>query len=124
MTIEGEKVQAFSATSLNLPDFGDDYSQAIIDKSRAAFASSRDFVEHYVGERYLVNNKQQAQPKPTVKPGATPVVTTKAQKSPAAVITAQAVELAKPKRKRKRTRKKSTDPQIAHELTSEDTIKL
>lgn len=57
MTIEGEKVQAFSATTLSLPEYGQDYSSAIIDHSRQVYGSSRDFVERYVGERYLAETK-------------------------------------------------------------------
>lgn len=127
MTIEGEKVQAFSATSLNLPDYGDDYSEAIINHSRATYASSREYVENYVGERYLLNTKQpkkiEATTKPVAKsavkskqPVATPTATlNKAKKSPAAVVVAHEVEQApqsaeetKPKRRRRRSRKRST----------------
>ncbi|HUD10736.1 MAG TPA: type IV secretion system DNA-binding domain-containing protein [Candidatus Saccharimonadales bacterium] len=53
MTIEGEKVQAFSAITLNLPPQGEDNSQAIIENSRAQYATSRLQVERYVNERYL-----------------------------------------------------------------------
>ena len=52
MTIEGEKVPAFSAISLNLPPQEHDYSQAIIDNIRAKYAMSREVVEKFVGERY------------------------------------------------------------------------
>jgi Type IV secretion-system coupling protein DNA-binding domain len=52
MTIEGEKVPAFSATSLTLPDYGEDYSAEIIARSRAKYASSREYVEKFVYERY------------------------------------------------------------------------
>lgn len=53
MTIEGEKVPAFSAISLNLPTFGEDYSQQIIAHSRAQYAQPRDYIERYVAERYM-----------------------------------------------------------------------
>ncbi|MEO6761405.1 MAG: DUF87 domain-containing protein [Candidatus Saccharimonadales bacterium] len=53
MTIGGEKVQAFSAISLNLPDFQQDYTQAIIDHSRAQYAMTRESIESHVAERYL-----------------------------------------------------------------------
>jgi hypothetical protein len=52
MTIEGEKVPAYSAVSLNLPQLGPDNTADIIQRSRAQYAASRDFVERYVGERY------------------------------------------------------------------------
>jgi hypothetical protein len=54
MTIEGEKAAAFSAISLNLPTSADDYTNAIIEHSRAQFASSREYVEKYVNERYML----------------------------------------------------------------------
>ena len=53
MTIDGEKVPAFSAISLNLPEQSKDYSQAIIEHSRSQYAMGREFVEHLVGERYM-----------------------------------------------------------------------
>jgi hypothetical protein len=52
MTIEGEKTAAFSAISLNLPPQQADFSAAIVENSRARYASSKEFVEHYVHERY------------------------------------------------------------------------
>jgi hypothetical protein len=52
MTIEGEKTPAFSAISLNLPPQQADYSASIVEYSRAAYASSRQYVERYVNERY------------------------------------------------------------------------
>ena len=53
MTIDGEKVPAFSAVSLNLPPIEGDQTDDIIARSRAQFASSRQVVENYVGERYM-----------------------------------------------------------------------
>lgn len=53
MTIEGEKVPAFSAISLNLPDPGEDHIPTIVANSRAIYASSRTVVEQYVNARYL-----------------------------------------------------------------------
>lgn len=53
MTIEGEKVQAFSAISLNLPPQGPHYMDEIVQHSRAQYASSREYVERYVDQRYL-----------------------------------------------------------------------
>lgn len=61
-TIGGEKVPAFSAVSLNLPTPEGSQTQAIIARSRATYASSRAFVEAYVGERYLDEGKKQALP--------------------------------------------------------------
>jgi hypothetical protein len=79
MTIEGEKVPAFSAVSLNLPVQEGDETDHIVAHSRALYASSREVVERYVGERYLdvgkpapqlpkeVKPAKQALPQPTVK---------------------------------------------------------
>jgi len=139
MTVEGEKAQAFSATSLNLPGYGEDYTTAIIERSRAAYASSREFVENYVGERYLLNDVKQQPAKQVSTPKTQPVKPAGPvkPKTPAALATAQEVEAAitpegvtetKPKRKRKRTRKKKTDTNTAEskvqEFQESDTIKL
>lgn len=75
MTIEGEKVPAFSAISLNLPAQGEDHTQYIIDRSRATYASSREYVDRYMNDRYSEEKpasknespkaaQQPAQPKP------------------------------------------------------------
>lgn len=53
MTIEGEKVQAFSATSLNLPPQSTDYTAQIIENSRQNFAYKKADIEKYVQDRYL-----------------------------------------------------------------------
>lgn len=124
MTIEGEKVQAFSATSLNLPPYNQDYTAEIIQRSRATYASNRDFVERYVGERYLLDTVKPAAAKPAAaKPApkavdatpAAPVAATATPKTPGSVVVAHelvaeepSVDTPKPKRKRKRTRKKAT----------------
>lgn len=96
MTIDGEKVPAFSAVSLNLPALDGDQTESIIAQSRAAYASSKEVVEAYVGERYLGVEKkaepaashkkdapkqplqdkpsqQQAAPKPVAEPKPKPV---------------------------------------------------
>jgi hypothetical protein len=92
MTIEGEKVQAFSAISLNLPAYTTDYSEMIIARSRSTYASSRASVEQYVGERYLQArpasgqgagrpNRNEAKPNPGV-----PVLTVNTAQKGRAVI--------------------------------------
>jgi hypothetical protein len=62
MTIEGEKIQAFSAISLNLPPHTVDNSSAIVANSRKNFAISREYVERYVSERYLTNTTATERP--------------------------------------------------------------
>jgi hypothetical protein len=94
MTIEGEKVPAFSAISLNLPEKQDDYSAYIIDRSRAQYASSREYVEKYVNERYMLQNAAPketslAPPRPKPLPAAQ---TTPRRKTAEAVIAAAITE--------------------------------
>jgi len=65
LTIEGEKVPAFSAISLNLPPQQQSQSDMIIERSRAQYAVSRDYVERYVQERYLTDtNPAESKPAP------------------------------------------------------------
>ncbi len=71
MTIEGEKTPAFSAISLNLPPQRADYSSSIIANSRKQYASSREYVERYVNERYSFNDFHPASvspPSPSPRP--------------------------------------------------------
>lgn len=63
MTIEGEKAQAFSATSLNLPPQNTDYSADIIRNSRELYAVDRAKIEAFVQDRYLDTDKKNNQPK-------------------------------------------------------------
>ncbi|MDB5166316.1 MAG: hypothetical protein JWM37_388 [Candidatus Saccharibacteria bacterium] len=125
MTIEGEKNQAFSAISLNLPPRQEDHTAYIIERSRAQFASSREYVEKYVGERYLGLGKKteparQQVPKPVKpvsqpQPASVPAAIAPKPKRVADVSIAKAAlhdidvepsEPTKPKRKRTRRRKK------------------
>lgn len=77
MTIEGEKIPAFSAISLNLPPQGEDYTAYIIDRSRARYASSREYVERFMHERYTEESNstkgtKQLPPKSKPEPKAAP----------------------------------------------------
>jgi len=139
MTIEGEKVPAFSAISLNLPERQTDQSAVIVERSRAQYAVSREFVERYVHERYLIGPEQPksvpannpltpktvptAPKAPKENPIAKPVGQPQhaAAKMVEAVVRPDAVPLAngqvavateaKPKRKRTRSRKKKSASQ-------------
>ncbi len=147
MTIEGEKVPAFSAISLNLPAKQDDYSAYIIERSRAQYASSREYVEKYVGERYLLqpapNRAATQRPVEVAKPiKARPTANSTAEAVIAAVAGQQApveeglilpvpsaeaspVQPAGPKPKRKRTRRrKKAAPTEKPAKIDETTIKL
>lgn len=64
MTIDGEKVPAFSAVTLNLPPLQFNHIDQIVEMSRAQYASSRAYVDRYVGERYLLKTSQPTTPKP------------------------------------------------------------
>jgi hypothetical protein len=122
MTIEGEKVPAFSAVSLNLPPLPPSQFDDIIARSRAQYSVTRDFVERYVGERYLnPNDKPQEQTAPPPSAAAVtapkPVVTPQTA-APAVGHTAVSAPGEAPKRKRTRKRKKksgdATEMRIQH----------
>ncbi len=114
MTIEGEKVQAFSAASLTLPEYGQDYTDVIVDRSRATYASSQNFVERFVGERYLgvtagapeQNKPKPAQPQPRQVEPVRQQNTAPVSLLRNTVITASAEENEDKPKKRKRTRKR------------------
>lgn len=59
MIIEGEKMAAFSATSLRLPDYGPDFSAQIIENSRKSYAVGRAGIEEFMNDRYGTANKTQ-----------------------------------------------------------------
>ncbi len=111
-TIEGEKIAAFSAISLNLPEQAVDQSEAIIARSRAEYAVSREFVDRYVGDRYLLQDVK-PKPKPTAaptRPVITPAPPAAQPPQPLSVpetapAPASSDQPAKPKRKRTRRRK-------------------
>ena len=140
MTIEGEKVPAFSAVTLNLPAFQVDYTPQIVEYSRARYAQTREAVERYVAERYGLNDtvalrpaaetpratipSPQAQHSPSNLPPLDPVplaVPTAGQEEPALSPT--------PKRKRTRKHKKASSPNqssspVSGEMQGEHTIRL
>lgn len=89
MAIEGEKVQAFSAISLNLPPFQADYSEHIIQNSRALFAQPRSYIEGYINERYGLTASVRAPETPRVASTAPAEKTKpKKRKRPAAEVPA------------------------------------
>lgn len=106
MTIEGEKVPAFSAITLNLPPQQLSETQTIIDNSRSLYAATRTYVERYVNERYLLapQSIQEEQPAPRkradqpVKPAAP---------APQPPVETAGPQTPKPKRKRNRHRKRN-----------------
>lgn len=153
MTIEGEKVPAFSSISLNLPPQQASQTDMIIQRSRAQYAVSRQFVERYVNERYLANvqtdpskakpplapakNPITAQPKreptpPSTKTAVLPQLMKVIHKDVAPEPTTDPLTPTKPKRKRTRKRKKKTttadqSPVAAgttHEISGDGEIRL
>ena len=142
MTIEGEKIPGFSAISLNLPPDGPDYTAQIVERSRAQYAVSREYVDRYVGERYLLQETKKPQPakqpkeqshpakpnaevpKPKTEPTSVPQSIGHVVIEQPAVDTA-GEETAKPKRKRTRKRKKkSAETPTTHEAAEQDSTTL
>jgi hypothetical protein len=136
MTIGGEKVPAFSAISLNLPEFQTDYSAQIIQHSREQYATTKEYIERYVSDRYIteqlgaakqhvanpMTKQKPAVPKiPTQHVAQVQVATEKTTANPAisAAISAN-VQEDKPKRKRTRKRKKKTDTPALSTDTTQD----
>jgi hypothetical protein len=132
MTIGGEKVPAFSATTLDLPAQQFDQTQAIIEHSRAQHAVTRQAAEDYIHQRYDLNAKPASQPKasqkkpkdnkPKQQPAQHPSQPEQTTEQPAAAKSASAdpaehasgmghaavgslVEIIKPKRRRHRSRR-------------------
>ena len=116
MTIEGEKVQAFSATSLNLPESQEDHSAAIIAHSREQYGFKKSDIEKFVRERYIDDHKPRFQPSP---PAPRP-----AQGPQLPVVRPEELTAGdddKPKRKRRRRRKNnSTDSSVSATSTQSD----
>jgi hypothetical protein len=57
MTIDGEKTQAFSGTTLDLPPQHNDHTAHIVEHSRQRFAVSRQAAETYIHSRYDLDAK-------------------------------------------------------------------
>jgi hypothetical protein len=148
MTIGGEKVPSFSAISLNLPPWGEDYTDHIVERSRASYSVSREFVDKYVHERYLDAPKPAPQQQPKAKQSAQslqqgnrqpptrpkpvepeldiPAPVTEAKPvTPRQMPSTTAASPEKPKRKRVRKRKnKSAGAATSGELSGNGTIQL
>lgn len=106
MTIEGEKAQAFSATTLDLPDQYSDQTERIIANSRKEYAVDKGHIEAFVKERYL---------DPSEKPrlneykheGHKPVEQPVSQHQPIHAAASNSDD-PQPKKKRRRTRRKKS----------------
>ena len=136
MTIEGEKVPAFSAISLNLPPIQTDYTAQIVERSRAHYAVSREYVERYINERYMLSAPtQKSQNTGISAPAATPAPASPesapadATRQPAVVasLETQDAKTATPvteptKLKRKRSRHRKRSPQTGESAKQTDDL--
>ena len=59
MTIEGEKVPAFSAITLNLPNIETNFTTEIIEHSRMMYSKTSHEISSSINEYYLVDNNQE-----------------------------------------------------------------
>ncbi len=59
MTIEGEKVPAFSAITLNLPNIETNFTTEIIEHSRMMYSKTSQEISSSINEYYLVDNNQE-----------------------------------------------------------------
>jgi hypothetical protein len=138
MIIEGEKVPAFSAKSLRLPDFGQNFTAQIVANSREQYAVGRAGIESFMNDRYVTPSreatthnpqprrvtphqpKKQELPKEPVSPEEVAKQIFKLASSDESEAPAKSTEAPKPKRKRTRSRRKK--PQnIASQQPKSDT---
>ncbi len=144
MTIGGEKVPAFSATTLDLPEQHYDETANIVKHSRAQHAVKRQAAEDYIHERYELKAKPDNQPraakqkpkqaserKPTThnKPAAQKPDAQQQKTDPADhangmghAAVGSLVEIIKPKRRRRRRSKKNTTSIADNNEPTEHTI--
>jgi hypothetical protein len=127
MTINGEKAQAFSATTMPIPPQPPDFSSYIVANSRQNYAVSRDQIESFMHERYVApaakaakpQQPKQPKPRPAAKPAAetfknvedvTTVIPESAAEQTARPSQVQTVgdDQQRPKRKRTRSRRKKS----------------
>ena len=140
LTIAGEKAQAFSATSINLPpvdNSSNNQYQAIVESSRQTYSKELNQVEAYVQDRYILpSQKIPAQPKKASL--ATPQNTkpevqtiTKETKTPKTtpenigsvlLPTITTEEQVKKKRKRTRKRKKKVAESLVQPEVKKSTV--
>lgn len=140
MTIDGEKAQAFSATTMSIPPEPPDFSAYIVAHSRQNYAVDRQQIETFMHGRYItetVKPKQPSQPKPqpaakpkpeaykNVEDVTTVVPETTAQQTARPPMVDTVGDPTRPKRKRTRSRRKksSSNPQ-SQPPANETEIKL
>lgn len=92
MAIEGEKAQAFSAISLNLPPLGEDYIDYIVELSRKNYAKPLLEVQQTVNEQYNTAPTELKIPAAKSKAKKQPAK----EKEPAKIVVQPAVPATKP----------------------------
>jgi hypothetical protein len=137
MTIDGEKTQAFSATTLNLPPAPPEHTARIVEHSRNFHAVPRHAAEEYIHNRYgLQGSVAPADKKPARKSRPDAQQAKAATDAPAAAkpsnetasgmgsaAVGSVVERVKLKRRRRRNRKKKPTESLAESQdTNEKTI--
>ncbi len=131
MTIDGEKTQAFSATTLNLPPEPPEHTARIVEHSRNFHAVPRHAAEEYIHSRYGLEGSVVASPEKPAKTKqahqskSAPKREAVAVKAPAEAATSMGsaavgsvVERVKLKRRRQRSRKKKSAPSLAESQDS------
>lgn len=130
MTIDGEKTQAFSATTLTLPELPPEHTAAIIEHSRKHHAITRAEAEAYIHSHYGLEGKavaeepkHKAAPKPHHQEAPAKAPSTEAASGMGHAAVGSTVERVKLKRKRRRIRKNKPEQSIAQtDESSEKTI--
>ena len=122
MTINGEKAQAFSATTMPIPPQPPDFSAYIVTNSRQKYSVIREEIETFMHDRYMApatvapsRLPKQPIPKPKPIPEAykdieevTTVIQAVPSKPTSTVVGTIDDQSTKPKRKRTRTRRKKS----------------
>lgn len=138
MTIDGEKTQAFSGTTLDLPDQEFDQTPYIIEQSRKHHAVTRQAAEEYIHRHYELDAKPRAEapkrsrfsakPKPAKeekpagsdKQAENPKPTGAAATGVGHAAVGQVVERVKLKRRRRRNKKKKSTESLARSDTTDE----
>jgi hypothetical protein len=115
MTIDGEKTQAFSATTLNLPEHPPEQTKTIIEHSRAQHAIPRADAEAYIHRHYGLEGKAVADKPERAKSSSTEahVPSADATNGMGSAAVGSVVERVKLKRRRKRRNKKNPSESLA-----------
>ncbi len=129
-TLDGEKVPAFSGTTLDLPVSATDFSTEIIANSRALYSYNRVDIEDTMHQRYDPKHVNQIVVSKIIntildKPASTPLANPLVEQTPTDLAPAK-------KRRRRRHHKKATtnfgttaaNPNIVQEFGEDNTINL